>query len=166
MVDPERDDAFGRLLRAYRQTRGLTQEALAECTGLGTRTVQELERGANRPHRETLARLVDGLQLAGEERHFFEQAARPIPRRHRGSSAPPSRQDPLPSSDSRDYVSNLPLSLTSFIGRMQEMREITQLMAHNRLVTMIGAGGLREDSLSRGGRIQGCRQLSRWRLAH
>ena len=82
MGDTERDSAFGSLLRAHRQARGLTQEALAERTGVGTRTIQELERGAHQPYRDTLARLVKGLELGRQERLWFEQAAQPLPRRH------------------------------------------------------------------------------------
>ena len=37
---------------------------------------------------------------------------------------------------------NLPLHLTTFIGRERARNEISKLLAHNRLVTLIGAGGI------------------------
>jgi predicted ATPase len=37
---------------------------------------------------------------------------------------------------------NLPLVLTSFIGREREVAELTALLAHHRLVTLVGSGGV------------------------
>jgi predicted ATPase/class 3 adenylate cyclase len=37
---------------------------------------------------------------------------------------------------------NLPIQLTSFIGREQEIAEINRLVEHNRLVTLTGSGGV------------------------
>ncbi|HET9909359.1 MAG TPA: BTAD domain-containing putative transcriptional regulator [Anaerolineales bacterium] len=38
-------------------------------------------------------------------------------------------------------ITNLPIPLTSFIGRKQESREVKKLLAHSRLLTLTGAGG-------------------------
>ncbi|HKJ39303.1 MAG TPA: BTAD domain-containing putative transcriptional regulator, partial [Anaerolineales bacterium] len=43
---------------------------------------------------------------------------------------------------------NLPASLTTFIGREKELTEITDLIAKNRLVTLMGIGGIGKTSLS------------------
>lgn len=43
---------------------------------------------------------------------------------------------------------NLPLALTSFLGRDAELREVTALLASNRLVTLAGAGGMGKTRLS------------------
>src|SRR5688572_20016037 len=43
---------------------------------------------------------------------------------------------------------NLPTSLTSFIGREKEQVEITKLIAKNRLVTLTGSGGIGKTRLS------------------
>jgi predicted ATPase len=43
---------------------------------------------------------------------------------------------------------NLPASLASFIGREKELTEITNLIAKNRLVTLMGIGGIGKTSLS------------------
>jgi predicted ATPase/DNA-binding SARP family transcriptional activator len=43
---------------------------------------------------------------------------------------------------------NLPMHLTSFIGREQEQSEIARLVTHNRLVTLIGAGGIGKTRLA------------------
>ncbi len=43
---------------------------------------------------------------------------------------------------------NLPLHLTSFVGRERERDEITKLITQNRLVTLIGAGGIGKTRLA------------------
>ncbi len=43
---------------------------------------------------------------------------------------------------------NLPASLTTFIGRERERHEISRLLTHHRLVTLIGAGGIGKTRLA------------------
>src|SRR6266498_2517618 len=43
---------------------------------------------------------------------------------------------------------NLPLQLTSFIGREQEIAQLEELVATNRLVTLTGAGGVGKTRLA------------------
>ena len=64
--------SFGAMLRHGRVAAGLTQEVLAERSGLGLRTIQGLERGETQPRRETLRRLTKALQLTAEEAGAFE----------------------------------------------------------------------------------------------
>jgi len=45
-------------------------------------------------------------------------------------------------------VHNLPAQLTSFVGRQAQMTELQQLVAHNRLVTLTGAGGAGKTRLA------------------
>ena len=46
------------------------------------------------------------------------------------------------------WPNNLPLQLTSFIGRAQEMAEITRLLSTARLITLTGAGGCGKTRLA------------------
>ncbi len=70
------DPPFGVLLRHYREAAGLTQEALAERSGVSARAVSDLERGVNRaPRADTLGLLVGALGLAPAERRGLEAAA-------------------------------------------------------------------------------------------
>jgi transcriptional regulator with XRE-family HTH domain len=57
---------FGEMLRELRRTAGLTQEGLAEATGLAARSIRDLERGRReRPQRRTVELLlVSALGLA------------------------------------------------------------------------------------------------------
>jgi class 3 adenylate cyclase/tetratricopeptide (TPR) repeat protein/transcriptional regulator with XRE-family HTH domain len=61
--------SFGALLRRYRVSAGLTQEALADRAGLSVRGIADLERGARRfPYFDTLRRLAQALELAPDDR--------------------------------------------------------------------------------------------------
>ncbi len=67
---------FGNLLRHYRLAAGLTQEALADRSGLSVLTISALERGVNQaPRRETLGLLAHALALAPDQAAAFEAAA-------------------------------------------------------------------------------------------
>jgi len=68
---------FAELLRSYRLAAGLSQEALAEKAGLSPDAVGSHERGERqRPHRHTVRRYAEALQLSPEEQARFEMAAR------------------------------------------------------------------------------------------
>jgi non-specific serine/threonine protein kinase len=145
-VDGEEERAFGALLRAYRLTAGLTQEALAERAGLGVRSIQHLERGESQPQRETAQRLATALALAAEQRAGFEALAQPVPRRRlvvEASGAPHVAEAALGGG-----AHNLPLQLTSFIGRERELAEVGALLSSTRLLTLTGTGGTGKTRLA------------------
>jgi transcriptional regulator with XRE-family HTH domain len=67
---------FAGLLRELRSGAQLTQEELAEASGVRPRSISDLERGvAVTPHRDTVRLLADALHLAGPAREGFEAAA-------------------------------------------------------------------------------------------
>ncbi|WP_439656653.1 ATP-binding protein [Lentzea sp. HUAS TT2] len=69
--------AFGDFLRFYRSRVPLTQEELAERTGLSTRAISDMERGRTlSPQFRTVQLLVGGLGLAREEAAEFAALAR------------------------------------------------------------------------------------------
>ncbi|MFJ8959719.1 ATP-binding protein [Lentzea sp. NPDC102401] len=69
--------AFGDFLRFYRSRVPLTQEELAERTGLSTRAISDMERGRTlSPQFRTVQLLVGGLGLVGEEAAEFASLAR------------------------------------------------------------------------------------------
>jgi predicted ATPase/transcriptional regulator with XRE-family HTH domain len=140
---------FGPLRRQSRIVAGLTQEALAERTGLGVRSIQHLEGGTHLPHRETVDRLIRALGLTGEERGHFQRVAQPTPRQREAVS-------PRPAESSGDHARptvphhNLPAPLTSFVGRAREVDEVRRLLlrADVRLLTLTGPGGVGKTRLS------------------
>ncbi|MBV8149047.1 MAG: helix-turn-helix domain-containing protein, partial [Candidatus Eremiobacteraeota bacterium] len=128
---------FGTLLRRYRIAAGLSQEALAERARVSTNGISALERGYRRtPQRETLALLVGALALDEEQRREFEAAARSEETRRIGTSAVAA--GPW----QRSIRSNLPLALTSLIGREHDVTEVADLLGHRRLLTLVGSGGV------------------------
>jgi transcriptional regulator with XRE-family HTH domain len=54
---------FAARVRALRQRRKMTQEALAEASGLATDTVRRLEHGVFNPSLDTMNKLAKGLDL-------------------------------------------------------------------------------------------------------
>ncbi|HWE62683.1 MAG TPA: helix-turn-helix transcriptional regulator, partial [Chloroflexota bacterium] len=114
---------FADLLKEHRLVAGLTQELLADRGGVSERTIQALERGESKPQRETARRLAVALALTGEQRRAFEALAQPDPRRRAsaaGSGARPVRE----ATPWGTATHNLPVHLTSFIGREREQGEV------------------------------------------
>lgn len=69
--------AFGDFLRFYRSRVPLTQEELADRTGLSTRAISDMERGRTlSPQFRTVELLVDGLGLRDDEAAEFTTLAR------------------------------------------------------------------------------------------
>jgi transcriptional regulator with XRE-family HTH domain len=59
------DRDLGPLLRDWRRAAGLTQEELADRSGLSVRAISDLERGrSTRPHRRSVALIADALGLS------------------------------------------------------------------------------------------------------
>ncbi|MFY9666013.1 MAG: helix-turn-helix domain-containing protein [Candidatus Cybelea sp.] len=127
---------FGTLLRRYRIAAGLSQEELAERARLSFHGISALERGYRRsPLPDTLALLADALALDDEQRAALETAAA-------RSTLPRRRSENVTLGWGLAAPSKLPLSLTSFVGRAEELEEIAALAQGNRLVTILGAGGI------------------------
>ena len=68
-------DSLGGLLTRLRHERDLTQEQLADKSGLSVRAISSLECGARHPRRLTLEQLAVGLALAPAERRRLIDAA-------------------------------------------------------------------------------------------
>ena len=69
--------AFGSLLRRYRLSAGLSQEALAERAGLSPDAIGMLERGVRRkPYEHTIDSLAAALNLSQGDREKLASAVR------------------------------------------------------------------------------------------
>ncbi len=147
MMDGAHPASFGVLLRGHRLAAGLAQTALAERAALSTRGLAFLERGARRPYPDTVRRLADALGLAGEERATFMAASLAglsAPARENRYVAPPT---PV-SGDATARATNLPVALTSLVGRAQEREAARALLGSARLVTLTGTGGIGKTRLA------------------
>ena len=132
---------FADVLRRLRADAGLTQEELAEAARLSPRTVSDLERGVNRAaHKGTAELLADALGLAGPVRGVFVAAARG---RVPAAEVLAARAEALDA-----FAGNLPVQVSSFIGRDRELSEVRALVASSRLVTLTGTGGCGKTRLS------------------
>src|SRR5687768_4846527 len=70
--------SFGALLRRLRSAAGLSQEELAERSGVSRNGISDLERGLSQaPRFETVRLLADGLGIDQDERSALIAAARP-----------------------------------------------------------------------------------------
>jgi predicted ATPase/DNA-binding XRE family transcriptional regulator len=137
---PPETSPFGTKLRELRIAAGLTQEDLAERTGLSVRGISDLERGErSRPHFETVRLLADALELEPADRNALVVAARPPP-----GTAPAEAIHPI------TVISTLPIPATRLVDREQEIRDAVRLLDHGetRLLTMTGPGGVGKTRLA------------------
>ncbi len=128
-----RDPTFGPLLREFRMRAGLTQEALAERSGLSVRGISDLERGLKRaPRRDTVALLLEALDLSPDERAALAAARTP------------------PAETAPDRAVRLPLAPTPLVGREREVAAVVDLLGSDdvRLLTLVGPGGVGKTRLA------------------
>ncbi len=123
------------MLAGLRSSRGLSQEQLAEQSGISVRAIGEIERGATRrPQRETLRALGGALGLTAEEQEAFTRSARSAP--------PPNTRKHTPVRPA------LPAPVTSIVGRAADLTAVLRLIADSRLVTITGTGGVGKTRLA------------------
>jgi predicted ATPase/DNA-binding XRE family transcriptional regulator len=128
--------AFGSLLKQHRRNAWLTQEELAERSGLSVRTIRGLERGeGHSPRPDTVILLGRALNLSEEDHHLLVVAAR-----QRGVVTGPAAS---PSS-------SLPSPSTPLVGREEELTEVMSLLGRReaRLLTLTGTGGVGKSRLA------------------
>src|SRR5215472_10173351 len=127
--------SFGTLLRDHRAAANLTQEELAERSGMSAQAIGALERGDRRsPRPSTVEFLAQALKLDAAQRVTFVAAAR-----GQLAQAVPSSQLPNPASE----------PLTSLIGREAELASALHLLEHEgtRLLTLAGPPGVGKTRL-------------------
>jgi predicted ATPase/transcriptional regulator with XRE-family HTH domain len=131
--------AFGDLLRRLRSAAGLSQEDLAERSGVSRNGISDLERGLYQtPRFETVRLLADGLRLGEEARAALLAAARP------------AREQPThPAGVARPHA-RMPVPLTRLIGREDEVHRLLTTVQRGgaRLVTVTGPGGVGKTRLA------------------
>ncbi len=110
-------------------TAGVTQEELADQSGLSVRGLRYLEQGLHLPYQDTVRRLVAGLKLLPEDAAALAAAARSG--KGQGNTA---------GADS----TVLPVPLTPLVGQEELVRKAVDLLSQEdvRLVTLTGPGGV------------------------
>jgi tetratricopeptide (TPR) repeat protein/transcriptional regulator with XRE-family HTH domain len=139
----EQQATFGGLLRELRADAKLTQEELAEASGVRPRSISDLERGiVVRPRRVTVQLLADALNLSGPVRARFEAVAR-----GRAVYAE-TVTDALGASAEPTLVvtRTLPRDIASFIGRQHELRQLVDTVngaaGSGGVVSIYAVGGM------------------------
>jgi predicted ATPase/DNA-binding XRE family transcriptional regulator len=149
---------FGDLLKYLRRRAQLTQRELAIAVGYTEGHVSRLEKNQRPPDLATVAALfVPALGLDEEPEtaaHLMRLAAGAHgDQLHVGENLTISRaQETTEISESAESIpSNLPIQLTTFIGRQAEIAEIIALFSRAnsvRLVTLTGPGGIGKTRLA------------------
>jgi non-specific serine/threonine protein kinase len=161
-VPPPAQATFAELLRQYRLAAGLSQEALAERAGLSVQALSAMENGRRQtPYRHTVALLARAIGLADAQTAALEAAIvrrrvpssgqAPLPARHKPETKPEHETGGdavAPMCSAQPSRTNLPVALTSFIGREREQGEVRALLDAARLVTLTGAGGAGKTRLA------------------
>jgi tetratricopeptide (TPR) repeat protein/transcriptional regulator with XRE-family HTH domain len=109
--------SFGEHLRRLRVAAGLTQEALAERSGVSVDAISALENGRRlRPRGDTLLMLMDGMGLGPGDRELLVAAAA-------------TRRRPRPAPEARTVVPReLPRPPADFTGRTAELAVLRDLL--------------------------------------
>ena len=125
---------FAEVLVELRRRRCLSQEELADATGVSVRTISNLEREATRPQRATAKALASGMRLRPDEREVFELALR----------------DPAAQPSPAGHAGALPAPVGPLVGREEELTALVRLVrgAPERAVTVTGPGGVGKTRLA------------------
>jgi predicted ATPase/DNA-binding XRE family transcriptional regulator len=132
------ETSFGTWLRSRRRLLDLTQQALADQAGCARVTVRHIESGILKPSRELTLILLEKLAIPEIERPQWILFAR-------GLAGMPTKPD---SAFADSALTNLPVFLTTFIGRKKEQAEIIELISKYRLMTLTGSWGVGKTRLA------------------
>jgi predicted ATPase/DNA-binding XRE family transcriptional regulator len=139
---------FGQWLKQRRKSLDITQEDLALQVDCSVSTIEKIESGERRPSRQIAELFADYLRVPNDEREAFLRFARS------GSGSPsPLASDavapPAPWRAAERQRTNLPVPLTTLVGREEELEAVrSQLLRERvRLVTLTGPPGIGKTRL-------------------
>ena len=144
-MDVLADLSFGEWLKRRRKFLGLTQEQLALQLNCSTIMLRKVEAGERRPSAQLIEQLAKILNVPQSEQGKFQNFARG---NLRSFINEPIEIYPW-QADTAPPRSNLPASITSFIGREQELSLVREYVLDTtiRLITLIGPPGIGKTRL-------------------
>jgi predicted ATPase/DNA-binding XRE family transcriptional regulator len=147
--------SFAELLRRFRVAGSLTQEALAERCGYSPATIAALETGRRRaPRLSTVSDLADALALSAADRALLATAAGAA---GAARAAGPVAERRSPETGGTAVVAGrgggggrieLPAPITPLVGRLAEAGAVAGELKAERLVTLVGPGGVGKTRLA------------------
>ncbi|MFN8470093.1 MAG: helix-turn-helix domain-containing protein [Caldilineaceae bacterium] len=158
-MQTETTNSFGYWVRRRRLALDLTQADLARAVSCARVTIVKIERDERRPSRQMANLLAGCLAIPPDEHDRFmavalgEQAAELLPIAsqpfEQQADAHASAQHSKPAGVvPSERKTNLPAPITTFVGRTEELAEITEAISSHRLVTLTGAGGVGKTRLA------------------
>lgn len=144
----ETTSSFGYWVRRQRKALDLTQQALADKVGCSLAAIKKIESDERRPSRQIAERLADVLGVPVDQREIFLEVARGIRVADQLSLAHEPSVSPAVAQVQESFKHNLPMQLTSFIGRERELEEVQHLLLSTRLLTLTGPGGTGKTRLA------------------
>lgn len=136
---------FGEWLKRQRKANGWTQEQLADKVGCSAIAIRKFESEERRPSLQIIERFEHVFHIPADEQAVFVRFAR-------GDwSTSPGIETSSPWTDTKPPTrSNLPASLSSFIGREKEIDDLSVYLQNPevRLVTLVGPPGIGKTRLS------------------
>jgi predicted ATPase/DNA-binding XRE family transcriptional regulator len=140
---------FGKWLKQRRKTLDLTKEELAQRVGCSFSAIEKIESGERRPSRQVAGLLAECLGIPPDERDAFARFARSEPQQAL-TTQPGEIPTASPWRAAYRERTNLPLPLTSLVGRTHQVEEVKNLLLRERarLVTLTGPPGIGKSRLS------------------
>jgi tetratricopeptide (TPR) repeat protein/transcriptional regulator with XRE-family HTH domain len=130
----EGDGMFGQWVREHRLRLGVTQEELAERTGMGVRTIRDIESSrVSRPRPGTVRLLAKAFDLSEADSERFRLLAAQDAS-GKSARARPSLGSPIPGASNeeggaaRPVPAQLPLDLPGFVGRDTELAHLDSIL--------------------------------------
>jgi transcriptional regulator with XRE-family HTH domain len=141
--------SFGQLIRRRRKALDLTQQQLAHRVGCSISLIFKIESDDRRPSHQIAELLAKELEIPPDQRDLFLKVARQEKNIDDLRPLPPLSQPATPRVF-HSLSSNMPLPLTSIIGREHELRTIMQRIQDPacRLLTLTGPGGVGKTRLA------------------
>src|SRR5215207_6911297 len=117
--------SFGSWIKRRRKALDLTQQELARRVGCSGSLIFKIESDERRPSRQIAELLAEYLEILPDQRNLFLKVARQeSASEHLNSLSPLSEPERV--SVSHHLQFNLPIPLTSLVGREHELRAVIQ----------------------------------------